>query len=108
VAPDPVSLAVDTQFTVTAVGATPGEFYEVTDQQKRHHKTDEARVWLGQADEFGTVTAVVGVVDGRVYWGTGLELWPGDVSVKVVRYRTGGGPGGAASLLATCGFTVVD
>ncbi len=34
-------------------------------------------------------------------------LLEGDASVKVVRYRTGGGPGGAASTLATCGFTVI-
>jgi hypothetical protein len=108
VSPDPVTLGVDTEFTVTATGGTPLEYYEVTDQQKGHHKTDEARVWLGQADEFGTVTAVVGVADGRIY-GDGLpeSLWPGGVSVKVVRYRTGGGQGSAASTLATCSFTVV-
>ena len=109
VSPDPVTLGVDDHFTVTATGGTPLEYYEVTDQQAGHHKTDEARVWLGQADEFGTVTAVIGVADGRIT-GDGIPeaLWPGDVSVKVVRYRTGGGPGGAASTLATCSFTVVD
>ena len=108
VSPDPVTLGVDASFTVTATGGTPLEYYEVTNQQRGHHKTDEARVWLGQADEFGTVTAVIGAVDGRIY-GDGLpeSLWPGGVSVKVVRYRTGGGPGGAASTLATCSFTVV-
>lgn len=109
VSPDPLTLGVDDHFTVTATGGTPGEFYEVTDQQAGHHKTDEARVWLGAADEFGTVTADIGVNDGRIYGDAGMpySLWPGNVSVKVVRYRTGGGPGGAASTLASCGFTVV-
>jgi hypothetical protein len=108
VSPDPVSLASDTQFTVTATGGTAGEVYEVTDQQKQHHKQDEARVWSGWADDAGVVTAVVHVEDGRIVGdGSPYALWPGDVSVKVVRYRAGGGPGGAASLIATCSFTVV-
>jgi hypothetical protein len=107
VTPDPVVLGTDISFTLTASGGIPAAYYEVTDQQKQHHKTDEARVWLGQADASGTVTAVVGVDDGRITGsGDPYALWPGDVSVKVVLYRTGGGPGGAASLLATCSFTV--
>jgi hypothetical protein len=104
--PNPVVLGTTVSFTVTATGAVPGEYYEVTDQQKGHHKTDEARVWLGQADASGVVGAEIPVDDGRVTGDTEFALWPGDVSVKVVRYRTGGGPGGAASQLATCGFAV--
>lgn len=107
VTPNPVVLGVDQTFTVTATGGVPGEFYEVTDQQSGHHKTDEARVWLGAADEFGTVTAEVPVGDGRFSDARPYALWPGSVSVKVVRYRTGGGPGGSASTLATCGFNVI-
>ena len=107
VSPDPVTLGTDPQFTVTATGGVPFESYEVTDQQQGHHKTDEARVWLGQADASGTVVATIPVDDGRVVGpGDEFALWPGDVSVKVVRYRTGGGPGGAASVIATCSFTV--
>jgi hypothetical protein len=107
VSPNPVTLGTDSSFTVTASGGVPAEFYEVTDQQKGHHKTDEARVWLGQADASGNVSATIGVDDGRIYGDASpYSLWPGDVSVKVVRYRTGGGPGGAASTLATCSFTV--
>lgn len=108
ITPDPVTLGIDANFTVVATGGTPGEYYEVTDQQKGHHKTDEARVWLGAADDTGTVTALVPVDDGRVVGDLSVwSLWPGDVSVRVVRYRTGGGPGGAATTLATCSFTVV-
>jgi hypothetical protein len=107
VVPDPVVLGIDATFTVTATDGDPFEFYEVTDQQAGHHKTDEARVWLGQADDAGTVTATISVDDGRIVGDASpYALWPGDVAVKVVRYRTGGGPGGAASTLATCSFTV--
>jgi len=107
VTPDPVILGVDSTFTLIATGGTAFEFYEVTDQQQGHHKTDEARVWLGQADAFGTVVAMIPVDDGRIVGpGDEFALWPGAVSVKVVRYRTGGGPGGAASVIATCAFTV--
>jgi hypothetical protein len=109
VTPDPVRLGTDTSFTVTASGATPFAYYEVTDAQKGHHKTDEDRVWLGEADASGTIVATVAVVDGRTAGpGDVLSLWPGDVSVKVIGYHQGGGPGsGGASVLATCGFTVV-
>jgi hypothetical protein len=106
--PDPLTLGVDQFFTVTATGATPGQAYEVTDQQPGHHKTDEARVWLGYPDDAGTISAVIPALDGRIYpdaWP--YALWPGDITVKVVRYRTGGGPGGAASLLAVCSFTAL-
>ena len=108
VTPNPVSLSTDTQFTVTASGAVPGDYYEVTDQQQGHHKTDEDRVWLGRADTNGAVTATVPVDDGRVV-GAGdiYALWPGDVSVKVIHYQQGGSGGNkGASILAACGFTV--
>jgi hypothetical protein len=109
VTPNPLSLSNDPSWFVSAAGATPLDYYEVTKQQKGHHVPDEGRVWLGQADEGGNILAEIGTVDGRLV-GDGVKeaLWPGDVSVKVVRYRAGGGPGGAASLLATCGFQVVE
>jgi len=108
VTPSPVSIAGGS-FTVTASFAVPSEFYEITDQQKGHHKTDEARVWLGQADANGNVSADIPTEDGRIYGdGTPYALWPGDLSIKIVRYRTGGGGNTKASLLATCTTTVVD
>jgi hypothetical protein len=107
VVPNPVTLGVDTEYTVTATGGVPLETYEVTLRQKHHLITDEARVWLGQADDTGTVTATIGVSDGRIYGMVTGALWPGEPTLNVVRYRTGGGPGGAASKLATCSFVVV-
>lgn len=106
VTPNPVSLSADTSFTVTATGL-PNVLYEVTDQQVHHHKTDEARVWLGYADEFGNISAVIDVIDGRT---TNLReaMWPGDVTVKVLRWKAGGSAGSGAVLLTTCGFTVVE
>jgi hypothetical protein len=112
VTPDPVSLATadgTAILNVYATGGTPGDFYEVAFQQSGHHKTDEARSWLGAADEFGNVSADIVYVDGRLSpYDRDHALWPGDATVKVTRYRTGGGPGGAASLLATCSFTVIE
>lgn len=107
VTPNPVVLGTDAQFTVSASGAIPGVYYEVTDQQKGHHKTDEARVWVGAADDTGNLTAVIPAHDGSVNGdGDPYSLWPGDVSVKVVRWRAGGSPGGGQILLSTCSFTV--
>jgi hypothetical protein len=105
VVPNPVVLGVDTQYTVTATGGVPLETYEVTLRQKHHLITDEARIWLGQADADGVVTAIVPVdnqVEGSLY-----SLWPGEPTLNVVRSRAGGGPGGAASKIATCSFVVV-
>jgi hypothetical protein len=108
VTPDPVSLSADSTFTVTATGL-PNVLYEVTDQQTHHHKTDEARVWLGYADDAGNISAVIDVIDGRT---TNVReaMWPGDVSVKVLRWKAGGGTssGSGAVLLTTCGFTVIE
>jgi hypothetical protein len=109
VTPNPLSLATDTQFTVTASGAIPLESYEVTDQQTGHHKTDEDRVWLGQADSNGQIVAVVPAGDGRTGSGSPYALWPGDVKVTVIHYHQGGKISSkGASVLATCAFTVVE
>ena len=110
VAPNPVSLAADSSFTVTATGAIAGDSYEVTDQQQGHQKTDEDRVWLGTADFNGNIAASVPVVDGRttLTWRP-YGLWPGDVSVKVIHYQQGGsGFNKGAAILASCSFTVTD
>ncbi len=110
VTPNPVSLATDTQFTVTASGATPFDSYEVTDQQQGHHKQDEDRVWLGSADAAGNITANVPVQNGALLGGgwKPYGLWPGDVSVKVIHYQQGGsGSNKGAAILAACSFTVV-
>lgn len=112
VTPDPVTLGVDQYYIVTATGGLSGGLYEVDlpDPGGRgHHNTDESRVWLGYADESGVVTAVIGVDDGRVVGeGSSLSLWPGTATVKVQRYRTGGGsPGIGSVLLASCSFEVV-
>jgi hypothetical protein len=112
VTPNPVSLATadgTAAFNVYATGGTPGDYYEVAFQQQGHRKQDEARSWLGAADESGNVSADIVYVDGRLSpFDREHALWPGDASVKVTRYRTGGGPGGAASLLATCTFEVTE
>jgi hypothetical protein len=105
VIPNPVTLGVDTEYTVTATGGVPLETYEVTLRQKHHLITDEARVWLGQADSAGVVRAVIPVVNQVE--GSEFSLWPGEPTLNVVRYRTGGGPGGAASKIASCSFVVV-
>jgi hypothetical protein len=113
--PNPISLsAIDPAIgygtiNVDAVGGVPGELYELAFQQKGHHKTDEARSWLGYADDAGNVFADLAYSDGRVNpLDRDHAMWPGDVSFKFTRYRTGGAPGGAASLLAICTATVVE
>ena len=105
VVPDPVSISSGEQYTITATGGTPLEYYEVIISQRHDGVTDEGRDWLGQADASGTVSATLTAypwVDGDK---SGLLV--GDAKVSVVRYRTGGGPGSAASTLATCSFTVI-
>lgn len=104
VVPDPVSISAADHYTVTAVGGTPGELYEVIISQKHDGVTDEGRDWLGYADANGTVTA--DFVAYPKYEGDPSGLLVGSASVTVVRARAGGGPGGAASTLARCGFTV--
>jgi len=105
VSPDPVSISAGTQYTVTATGGTSAEFYEIIIRQRHDGDTDERRDALVQADAGGIVQ----------YTFTAYPLVPGDfggllvddAKVNVVRYRTGGGSGGAASTLATCSFTAV-
>lgn len=106
VVPNPVSISAADEYTITATGGVPDEFYEVIVSQRQDGVTDEGRDWLGQADASGTVSATLTAfpwVDGNP---SGLLV--GDAKVNVVRYRTGGGPGGAASSLATCAFSVVE
>lgn len=103
--PDPVSISSGVTYTITGTGGVPFEFYEVIISQKHDGVTDEGRDWLGQADENGTVVASLVAFP----WTAGLKsgLLVGDASVKISRYRTGGGPGGAASTISSCRFTVV-
>ncbi len=109
VAPDPLSLVVETQFTVTAAGAIPFDYYEVTDQQQGHHKTDEDRVWLGQADTNGNIDATIHVDNGLIGASGTYALWPGGVSVKVIHYQQGGKTiSKGASILAFCTFSVTE
>lgn len=106
VTPDPVSISSGEQYTVFAAGGVPLEWYEVIVRQRGDGCTDECRDWLGQADDFGNVTASFAAYAFVV--GDGFHgLLVGDAKVSVVRYRTGGGPGGGASTIATCAFTVV-
>lgn len=105
VTPNPVSISATGTYTVTSTGGIPAEFYEVIVSQKHDGVTDEGRDWLGQADAEGTVTATLDAHPWTTDDHTGLLV--GDASVSVVRYRTGGGPGGAASKLASCKFAVV-
>ena len=106
--PNPVSLTTDSQFVVAAGGGIPSDFYEVTEHQAGHTFTDEDRVWLGQADASGTVTAQIGVADGRIETVPQLgALWPGTATVKVIHYQQGGkNTSKGASILATCALTV--
>ena len=104
--PDPVSISSGQQYTITATGGVPLEYYEVIISQKHDGVQDEGRDWLGYADASGTVTATLTAypwVDGD---NSGLLV--GSASVNVSRYRTGGGPGGGASTIARCSFTVVN
>ncbi len=99
-------------FIVSATGATPLGFYEVTDQQKGHTKTDEDRTWLGQADESGNITANRYYFDARTVaegaWKP-YGVWPGDISIKVIGYHQGGqNTSKGASILATCKATIVE
>jgi hypothetical protein len=107
VTPDPVLLSkAPGTYHVNATGGVPGEYYEVTLFQKHNPINDERRVWLGQADELGNVEADVPYLDRVI--GSNYSLWPGEARLEVVRYRTGGGPGGAASKIATCTFRVTE
>lgn len=106
VVPDPVSISAHTLYTVTATGGTPGTYYEIIISQRHDGVTDEGRDALVQADGGGAVAYTFTAypwVDGSK---SGLLV--GDAKVSVVRYRTGGGSGGAASTLETCTFTVVE
>jgi hypothetical protein len=113
VTPDPVVLPGTSDpgtYHVDATGGIPLELYEVIVQQSGHHRTDEAgTVARAYADEFGNVSIDAGYFDGR-YVGDGATgaLWPGNASMVIRRYRTGGGSGGGqAGIIAKCSFTVV-
>ena len=106
VTPNPVSISTSGTYTIVATGGVPFEYYEVIISQKFDMVTDEGRDWLGQADASGTVTATLTAypwVDGDK---SGLLV--GSAKVNVSRYRTGGGPGGAASTISSCTFQVVE
>jgi hypothetical protein len=111
VTPDPVSLSLDSSWTVTAQNGTPGALYEVLLQEGGVPRQDEGttidRVY---ADDVGTVTDTFQTLDYRL---SGLSnfypsLIPGTAKLKVRAYRTGGGTGGKADLLATCSFGVTE
>lgn len=102
VTPDPVSISSGEQYTISATGGDPLEWYEVIVRQLHDSDTDERRDWLGQADDQGNVVATL-AAHPPAYPGDGLLV--GDAKVTVTRYRTGGGPGGAASTIATCSFS---
>jgi len=105
VVPDPVSISVADLYTVTATGGVPGVDYEIIISQRHDGVTDEGRDALVAADAFGVVTwtfTAYPKIDGDP---SGLLV--GDAKVDVSRNRTGGGPGGAASTIASCTFTVV-
>jgi hypothetical protein len=108
VVPDPVSISSGEQYTITATGGIPFEYYEVIISQKHDGVTDEGRDWLGQADASGTVTATLTASPKVAGDPTGLLV--GDAKVNVSRYRTGGmsGGSGAASTISSCTFTVVS
>lgn len=105
VVPDPVSISAQTPYTITATGGTPLEFYEVIIRQIQDGATDERRDALVQADASGLVQT--SFIAGPLVAGVPGGLLVEGAKVNVVRYRTGGGPGGAASTLATCSFTVI-
>ncbi len=105
VTPDPVSISTTPNYTIVATGGVPNEQYEVIISQRHDAVTDEGRDWSGPADENGTVTATLITEPWADGYNSGLLV--GAASVKVSRYRAGGGPGGAASTIASCTFTVV-
>ena len=109
--PDPVSLSVTPSWTVTATGGGAGVLYEVQLRQNGVPRPDEGTtIRRVVADDGGVVAATFETLDYRVvglsnFWAT---LIPGTAKVTIKAYRTGGGPGGAASTLASCSFTVVE
>lgn len=105
VVPNPVSISSGEQYTITATGGVPLEYYEVIISQRFDGVTDEGRDWLGQADANGTVTAMLTAYPKVVGDPTGLLV--GQAKVNVSRYRTGGASGGGASTIASCTLTVV-